>query len=162
MTKSFSRYVYTTFYTINQICCVAERKIAPQTLAEPLSSITKNNTSIITSLPYLYEHSATIYERHNLSFGAERICKQQKIQCEWIQVGWKRLEESPLVQLQVLGKKEKSSAICSNMAVNVQSTTWTILVSNLFNRSPIKSYCITMRCLILSNCRHAPRQSLFI
>ena len=80
----------------------------------------------------------------------------------WALRRWKRLEESPPVQLQVLGKKEKSSAISSNMAVNVQSTTWTILVSNLFYRSPIKSCCITMRCLILSNCRHAPRQSLFI
>ena len=53
MTKYFSRYVYTTFYTINQICCVAERKTAPQIPAELLSNTTKNNTSIITSHPYL-------------------------------------------------------------------------------------------------------------
>ena len=54
MTKYFSRYVYTTFYTINQICCAAETKTALQIPAEPLSNTTKNNTSIITSLPYLY------------------------------------------------------------------------------------------------------------
>ena len=81
-TKYFSRYVYTTFYTLNQICCAAERKTALQIPAEPLSNITKNNTSLITSLPYLYKHSTTLYKkrRHNLSFGAERICKQQKAQ----------------------------------------------------------------------------------
>ena len=94
-TKSFSRNVYTTFYTLNQICCAAERKTALQISAEPLSNTSKNNTSLITSLPYLYVHSTKLYKkkRHNLSFGAERICKQQKIQREWIQVRKKRMKK---------------------------------------------------------------------
>ena len=59
MTKSFSLYFYITFYITYQICNVTKSKTALQIPAGPLSNISKNNTSLITSHHYLYEHSTT-------------------------------------------------------------------------------------------------------
>ena len=68
MTKSFSWYFYITFYITYQICNITKYKTALQIPAEPLSNITKNNTSIITSLPYLYVHRATLYEKKDTTY----------------------------------------------------------------------------------------------
>jgi len=42
--------------------------MALQTPAEPLSNTSKNNTSIITSLPYLYVHRSTLYKKKGTTY----------------------------------------------------------------------------------------------